>query len=240
MGGLMRLFTLAITFALAGCLLLLAIFPKGAGSARATSSASHRAESSSAPLRPVHTFSIVARDPKTGEIGAAVQSHYFSVGPIVPWAEAGVGAVCTQSLVDVSYGPRGLDLMRQGKSAADALSELILKDDKREVRQVAMVDAKGNAAAWTGPRCIDAAGQEIGAGSKDFSVQANLMASDAVWPAMAKAYREATGDLADRMIAALEAGQKAGGDIRGMQSAAIVVVKPTASKIGRASWREGV
>ena len=183
-----------------------------------------------APFRPVHTFSIVARDPKTGEMGAAVQSHYFSVGPVVPWAEAGVGAVCTQSLVDVSYGPRGLDLMRAGKNAPDALSELILKDDQREVRQVAMVDAKGNAAAWTGPRCIEAAGQEVGAGSKDFSVQANLMANDTVWPAMAKAYREASGDLADRLLAALEAGQKAGGDIRGMQSAAIVVVKATASK----------
>lgn len=182
------------------------------------------------PPRPVHTFSIVARDPKTGEIGAAVQSHYFSVGPVVPWAEAGVGAVCTQSLVDISYGPRGLDLMRAGKNAPDALSELILKDDKREVRQVAMVDARGNAAAWTGPRCIEAAGQEVGTGSKDFSVQANLMANDTVWPAMAKAYREATGDLADRMLAALEAGQKAGGDIRGMQSAAIVVVKATSSK----------
>lgn len=182
------------------------------------------------PRRPVHTFSIVARDPKTGEMGVAVQSHYFSVGPVVPWAEAGVGAVATQSLVDVSYGPKGLDLMRQGKSAPDALSELILKDDKREVRQVAMVDARGNAAAWTGPRCIDAAGQEVGAGSKDFSVQANLMANDTVWPAMAKAFREATGDLADRMLAALEAGQKAGGDIRGQQSAAIIVVKAKSTK----------
>jgi uncharacterized Ntn-hydrolase superfamily protein len=182
------------------------------------------------PVRPVHTFSIVARDPKTGEMGAAVQSHYFSVGPVVPWAEAGVGAICTQSLVDISYGPKGLELMRSGKAAADALSTLILKDDKREVRQVAMIDAKGNAAAWTGPRCIEAAGQEVGTGSRDFSVQANLMANDTVWPAMARAYREATGDLADRMLAALEAGQKAGGDIRGMQSAAIVVVKGTASQ----------
>jgi len=176
--------------------------------------------------RPVHTFSIVARDPKTGEMGVAVQSHYFSVGPVVAWAEAGVGAVATQSLVEVSYGPLGLELMKKGRSAADALGELVQKDAQREVRQVAMVDASGKVAAWTGPKCIEAAGQETGEG---FSAQANLMLNDAVWPAMAKAYREAQGDLADRMLAALDAGQKAGGDIRGMQSAAIVVVKGTSS-----------
>lgn len=176
--------------------------------------------------RPVHTFSIVARDPKTGEMGVAVQSHYFSVGPVVAWAEAGVGAVATQSLVDISYGPKGLDLMRQGKTASDALPDLLLKDPQRDVRQVAMVDAKGNVSAWTGPRCIEAAGGETGEG---FSVQANLMLNDSVWPAMAKAYREAKGDLTERLLIALEAGQKAGGDIRGQQSAALVVVKATAS-----------
>lgn len=179
-----------------------------------------------APARPVHTFSIVARDAKTGDMGVAVQSHYFSVGPVVAWAEAGVGAVATQSLVEVSYGPKGLELMRAGKSASDALAELVKKDGEREVRQVAMVDAKGNVAAWTGPRCIEAAGQETGEG---FSVQANLMANDTIWPSMAKGFREAQGDLADRMLAALEAAQKAGGDIRGMQSAAIIVVKGTSS-----------
>ncbi len=185
-------------------------------------------ERSSAVLlrRPVHTFSIVARDPDTGELGVAVQSHYFSVGPTVAWAEAGVGAVATQSLVEVSYGPGGLDLMRQGKSASDTLPDLLAKDEQRDVRQVAMVDAKGNVAAWTGPKCIEFAGGETGEG---FSVQANLMGSAQVWPAMAKAYREAKGDLADRLLAALEAGQKAGGDIRGQQSAAILVVRGTSS-----------
>ena len=179
-----------------------------------------------APRRPVHTFSIVARDPDTGELGVAVQSHYFSVGPTVAWAEAGVGAVATQSLVEVSYGPRGLELMRQGRSASDALPDLLAKDEQRDVRQVAMVDAKGSVAAWTGPKCIEYAGGETGEG---FSVQANLMGSAQVWPAMARAYREAKGDLADRLIAAIEAGQKAGGDIRGQQSAAIVVVRGTSS-----------
>jgi uncharacterized Ntn-hydrolase superfamily protein len=167
--------------------------------------------------RPVHTFSIVARDPKTGDLGVAVQSHYFSVGGTVPWAEAGVGAVATQSLVEVSYGPKGLELMRSGKSAADALGELLKQDAERDVRQVAMIDSKGGVAAWTGPRCIEFAGQDSGSPGEGFSVQANLMANESVWPAMAGAYREATGDLADRMLAALEAGQKAGGDIRGQQ-----------------------
>ena len=184
---------------------------------------------SPSPARPVHTFSIIARDPKTGDLGVAVQSHYFSVGGTVPWAEAGVGAVATQSLVEVSYGPKGLELMRSGKSAADALGELLKQDSEREVRQVAMIDSKGNVAAWTGPRCIEFAGQDSGSPGEGFSVQANLMANETVWPAMAKAYRETAGDLADRMLAALEAGQKAGGDIRGQQSAAILVVKGTSS-----------
>ena len=176
--------------------------------------------------RPVHTFSIVARDPQTGALGVAVQSHYFSVGPVVAWAEAGVGAVATQSLVDVSYGPKGLELMRQGKPASEALPDLLAKDEQRDVRQVAMVDAKGRVAAWTGPRCIEYAGGETGDG---FSVQANLMANGSIWPAMSMAFRQATGDLADRLLAALDAGQKAGGDIRGQQSAALLVVKGTAS-----------
>ena len=176
--------------------------------------------------RPVHTFSIVARDPVTGDMGVAVQSHYFSVGPVVAWAEAGVGAVATQSLVEVSYGPLGLDLMRKGKSASDALPDLLAKDEQRDVRQVAMVDAQGHVAAWTGPKCIEFAGGETGDG---FSVQANLMANDTVWPAMAKAFRESKGELADKLLAALDAGQKAGGDIRGQQSAAILVVKARSS-----------
>jgi len=178
------------------------------------------------PLRPVHTFSIVARDPATGELGVAVQSHWFSVGSIVAWAEAGVGAVATQSFVDPSYGKNGLDLMRAGKSAPATLKELLAKDDAREVRQVAMIDAQGRVDAWTGKNDIQAAGHIVGT---NFSVQANLMLNDRVWPAMARAFEHTKGDLADRMLAALDAAQLAGGDIRGRQSAALIVVtgKPT-------------
>jgi uncharacterized Ntn-hydrolase superfamily protein len=178
------------------------------------------------PLRPVHTYSIVARDPATGDLGVAVQSHAFSVGSGVSWAEAGVGAVATQSFIDPSYGPLGLELMRTGRSAPDALKGLIAGDDGRDVRQVAMVDASGRAAAYTGSRCIPSAGNHIGNG---YSVQANLMDNDGIWPAMAKAYEAASGDLAERMLRALEAAQAAGGDIRGMQSAAILVVKGVSS-----------
>ncbi len=179
-----------------------------------------------AQQRPVHTFSIVARDPDTGELGVAVQSHWFSVGPIVAWAEAGVGAVATQSFVDPSYGKNGLDMMRGGKSAPDTLKELLGKDDAKEVRQVAMIDAQGRVEAWTGRNDIQAAGHIVG---KNFSVQANLMLNDKVWPAMARAFEGTKGDLADRMLAALDAAQAAGGDIRGRQSAALIVVtgKPT-------------
>ncbi len=171
----------------------------------------------------VHTFSIVARDPQSGELGAAVQSHWFSVGSLVLWAEAGVGAVATQAFAEISYGPLGLALMRAGKSAAETLAALLSTDELRDLRQVAMVDAHGRVAAHTGARCLADAGHEIGEG---FSVQANMMASPEVWPAMARAYREAQGDLAERLLTALEAGQAAGGDIRGQQSAAILVVKP--------------
>ena len=178
------------------------------------------------PLRPVHTFSIVARDPNTGELGVAVQSHWFSVGPIVPWAEAGVGAVATQSFVDPSYGKLGLELMRAGKSAPDALKSLLAGDESREVRQVAMIDTQGRVEAWSGKNDIQAAGHIVG---KNFSVQANLMLNDKVWPAMAQAFENTKGDLADRMLAALDAAQAVGGDIRGRQSAALIVVtgKPT-------------
>ena len=175
-----------------------------------------------APAPLAHTFSIVARDPGTGEMGVAVQSHYFSVGPAVPWAEAGVGAVATQSLVLVDYGPDGLALMKKGLTPRQALDQLVTADSGRAGRQVAMVDAHGNVAAWTGPGCIPDAGHHTGS---EYSVQANLMANDRVWPAMAKAYESAKGDLAERMLRALEAAQAAGGDIRGRQSAAIVVVK---------------
>lgn len=178
------------------------------------------------PARPVHTYSIVARDPATGQLGVAVQSHWFSVGQSVPWAEAGVGAVATQSFVDPSYGKLGLDLMRAGRSAPDALRGLLEADGGRDVRQVAMVDAEGRVAAHTGKSCIAAAGHSVG---KGYSVQANLMRNDTVWPAMVKAFEASKGDLAERMLAALEAAEAAGGDIRGKQSAALIVVtgKPT-------------
>jgi len=135
--------------------------------------------------RPVHTYSIVARDPATGQLGVAVQSHWFSVGSVVPWAEAGVGAVATQSFVDPSYGKNGLDLMRGGTSAPDALKMLLAKDQGRDVRQVAMIDARGRVAAHTGAKDIPAAGHIAG---MNFSVQANLMLNETVWPAMAKAF----------------------------------------------------
>ncbi len=169
-----------------------------------------------------HTYSIVARDPVTGDFGVAVQSHWFQVGPIVPWAAAGVGAVATQSFVKVDYGPRGLELMKAGKSAGQALEMLLAEDAEKDVRQVAMVDAQGNVSAWTGPKCIIAAGDQQGEG---YSVQANLMDKDTVWPAMARAYEGAGGDLAERMLAALEAAEAEGGDIRGRQSAALLVVR---------------
>jgi uncharacterized Ntn-hydrolase superfamily protein len=169
-----------------------------------------------------HTYSIVARDPTTGDFGVAVQSHWFQVGPVVPWAEAGVGAVATQSFTRVDYGPLGLALMRSGKSSKEALDSLLATDPQKDVRQVAMVDKSGTVAAWTGPKCIAAAGDRQG---KGYSVQANLMDNANVWPAMAAAYDGASGDLADRLLAALEAAERAGGDVRGRQSAALVVVR---------------
>lgn len=196
------------------------------GSASRVRAEASRGESAPRPLRPVHTYSIVARDPATGEMGVAVQSHWFSVGSNVTWAEAGVGAIATQSFIDPSYGKNGLDLMRGGAGADDALKTLIAKDEGRDVRQVAMIDASGRVAAHTGAKCIESAGDHVG---KNYSVQANLMASDRVWPAMSRAFESAKGDLADRMLAALDAAQSVGGDIRGRQSAAIIVVKGVSS-----------
>ena len=184
------------------------------------------------PSRPVHTYSIVARDPQTGQLGVGVQSHYFAVGPIVPWAEPGVGAVATQSLVEVSYGPKGLALMQHGRSAPDALKQLLEDDPGREVRQVAMIDAKGRAAAHTGKKCIAEAGHRVG---DQFSVQANLMLRDTVPDAMAEAFTAARGDLADRIMAALQAAQDQGGDLRGRQSAAILIVS---GERAETPWKE--
>ena len=172
------------------------------------------------------TYSIVARDTDTGEFGVAVQSHYFQVGPVVPWAIAGVGAVATQSMVNVSFGPLGLDYMRAGYTAQQALKALLASDTEPEGRQVALVDTNGTVAVHTGAKCIPAAGHKTGDG---FSVQANLMEKDTVWAAMHEAYLASKEPLAERMMAALEAAEKEGGDIRGKQSAAMLVVtgKPT-------------
>src|SRR4030065_2195274 len=168
-----------------------------------------------------HTYSIVAFDPETGDMGVAVQSHWFSVGTVVSWGEAGVGVIATQSFVNASFGPRGLDLLKQGKSPQEVVDELIQSDEGREFRQLAVLDTNGNAASFTGKNCIQPAGNIVGDG---FSVQANLMSNDKVWPAMAEAFKNSTGPLAERMLIALEAAENAGGDIRGRQSAAFLVV----------------
>lgn len=179
-----------------------------------------------------HTFSIVAVDEKTGNIGVAVQSHWFSVGTIVSWAEAGVGAVATQSFINPSFGPRGLALLKKGLSTQQALDSLIKEDKGRDFRQVAIINGKGEAAAYTGSKCIASAAHITG---KNFSVQANMMLNNKVVPAMAKAFEQSTGPLAERMVAALKAAQMAGGDIRGQQSAALLVVKP---RSGGKSWED--
>ena len=183
-------------------------------------------------IRPAHTFSIVARDPVTGDLGVAVQSHWFSVGALVTWAEPGVGAVATQSFVEPSYGPKGLALMRDGVAAEDAMRRLVAEDKQSAVRQLGFVDAQGHAASHTGTKCIQFADSHVGTG---YAVQANLMGNAKVVPAMTTAYEAATGDLADRMMAALDAAQSVGGDIRGCQSAAILVVS---GKRSETPWAE--
>jgi uncharacterized Ntn-hydrolase superfamily protein len=180
-------------------------------------------------LRPVTTYSIVAYDKETGQMGAAVQSHWFSVGSVVIWAEAGIGAVATQSFVEVSYGPLGLELMRGGKTAHQALAALLAADKNENVRQVAMVDIHGDAAVHTGKMCIPEAGHYKG---DHYSCQANMMKNNTVWKAMADAYETTSGELVDRLMAALEAAEKEGGDIRGRQSAAILVVSTKSSGTG--------
>src|SRR5258708_391641 len=180
------------------------------------------------------TYSIVARDAKTGEFGVAVQSHYFQVGPTVRWALSGVGAVATQSRVNVSYGPLGLEYLRAGYTAEQTLNALTSGDSQPEIRQCAIVDAAGNVAAHTGSKCIAAAGHQTGDG---FSCQANLMERETVWAAMAEAYTSTDAPLAERMMAALEAAEAEGGDIRGKQSAAMLVVSGTPT--GR-SWEDRV
>ncbi|MDP1811014.1 MAG: DUF1028 domain-containing protein [Sediminibacterium sp.] len=176
--------------------------------------------SSKEPL--VHTFSIVARDEKTGEMAVGVQSHWFSVGTAVPWAEAGVGAVATQSFVDKSYGPKALALLKLGFTPQQALDSLTNTDPGKEVRQVAIIDSKGNVAAHTGKNCVQVAKHSKG---YNFSVQSNMMLGDSVCDYMEKSFTQTSNKpLAERVLLALEAAQKAGGDIRGMQAAAITVV----------------
>lgn len=175
---------------------------------------------------PIHTFSIVAFDPKTGDLGVAVESKYFGVGSVVPWAKAGIGAIATQAMGKMGYGIDGLALMEQGKSAPDALAALLARDARREHRQVAMIDATGRTAAHTGAECFAYAGHRIG---EHFSVQGNLLAGEEVVKAMAETFEKARasgeGELAEWMMRALEAGQAAGGDKRGQQSAALLVVR---------------
>lgn len=172
------------------------------------------------------TYSIVARDPASGRIGVAVQSHFFSTGSVVPWAEAGVGGVATQASAEVSYGPRGLELLRAGRSAPDALRELVAADAGAPHRQVAIVDARGRAAAHTGEACIECAGHRT---ADDVSVQANMMERDTVPDAMLGAFRSTRGELVARLLAALDAAEAEGGDIRGRRSAAILVVSGTST-----------
>jgi len=177
-------------------------------------------------LRPVNTYSIVAIDKKSGEMGVAVQSHWFSVGSVVTWAEAGVGVVATQAFVEVSYGPLGLALMRGGKTPQQALKSLLATDPRPEVRQVAMLDIRGRVAAHTGRKCLPEAGHITGRG---FSAQGNIMRNRRVWKAMASTFRRSKGSLAERLVAALESAERAGGDLRGRQSAALLVVKVNGS-----------
>jgi uncharacterized Ntn-hydrolase superfamily protein len=172
------------------------------------------------------TYSIVARDDRSGELGVAVQSHYFGVGSLVSWAEAGVGAVATQSVADPAYGTRGLEMMRAGASAPEALHRLLAEDRQERVRQVAFIDRHGRVATHTGARCIREAGHRVADG---VSAQSNIMERATVPDAMVAAFRSADGDLAERLVQALEAAEGEGGDLRGCQSAALIVVAPRAT-----------
>ncbi len=173
-----------------------------------------------------HTYSIVARDSVTGDMGVAVQSHWFSVGSVVTYGKAGVGVVATQSLVNPSYGPKGLALMEQGLSPQQALDALLANDSGEMYRQVAFLNTKGEVASHTGKLCIEAAGHKQG---KNYSVQANMMLNNTVWKAMANAFENSSGTLSERLLAALKAAEMEKGDIRGKQSAAILIVKGTAT-----------
>ena len=172
----------------------------------------------------VHTYSILARDPETGAIGGAVQSHWFNVGNTVLWGKAGVGMVATQSFVNASFGSKGIAMLEQKSEAQSVLSSLLSGDSEKELRQVAVIDVGGGVAAFTGNRCIEAAGHVVG---EQFSVQANLMENTSIWTSMAEGFRESQGKpFALRLLKALQGAQEAGGDLRGMQSAALLIVSP--------------
>jgi uncharacterized Ntn-hydrolase superfamily protein len=175
------------------------------------------------------TFSIVAFDPKTRNLGVAVQSRYFSVGTAVPWAKAGVGAVATQSFVNVSYGPRGLRLLRRGLTVDAVVEKLTSEDKGRDYRQLGVIDAGGNAATYTGKKCLEWAGSRIG---KNYAAQGNILASERVVANMGKRFETTRGDLAEKLVAALEGGEEAGGDARGRQSAALLIVGKRRRKSG--------
>jgi uncharacterized Ntn-hydrolase superfamily protein len=170
----------------------------------------------------VATFSIVARDPDTGDLGVAVQSKFFGVGSVVPWAKAGIGAVATQSFANTTYGPKGLELLAGGGSPADVMKALTGADDEREQRQVGIVDAKGRSETFTGKRCFAYAGGRKG---ENYAVQGNILAGEDVVTAMEESWRSSKGELGDRLIEALAAAQSKGGDKRGMQSASLLVVR---------------
>ncbi|MBN1109738.1 MAG: DUF1028 domain-containing protein [Methanomassiliicoccales archaeon] len=184
--------------------------------------------------RLVHTYSIIARDERTGEIGIGVQSHWFSVGTDVPWALAGLGAVVTQSFTNPAFGPEGLRLLSDGRSPKEAVETMVSNDEGRDFRQLALMDARGNAHAYTGRRCVAEAGHLCG---DNYSVQANMMLNDSVWGAMADSFESSDGPIAERIMNSLEAAERAGGDVRGRQSAALVVVRgKSTGKI----WRDRV
>jgi uncharacterized Ntn-hydrolase superfamily protein len=171
---------------------------------------------------PTSTFSIVGFDPVTGDLGVAVESKFFGVGAVVPFAKAGVGAVATQSWANTTYGPRGLALLEAGATAEDAVRILLASDEHRDQRQLGIIDAKGKAANATGAKCNAFAGHKVGT---NYAVQGNILTGQEVVDGMAAAFEKADGELADKLLAALEAGQKAGGDKRGQQSAALLVVR---------------
>jgi uncharacterized Ntn-hydrolase superfamily protein len=182
------------------------------------------------PYAPLfHTYSIVARDSESGQLGVAVQTHQMCVGAVVPWLLPGTGALATQASANITFGPIGLAMLREGIDAPHVVEALVASDPGADRRQLAVVDAEGRAAAWTGEHCIAYARHQVGSG---YSVQANMMERDTVVPAMAEAYEAAQGDLAARMLAALHAAQGEGGDIRGMQSAALSVVSGDPQALG--------